>query len=37
MMQYEKNAKEPSADCILLKVVLEEAKKIRDALKEQLS
>ena len=36
-MQYEKNVKEPSADCILLKVELEEAKKISDVLKEQLS
>ena len=37
LMQYEKNVKEPSADCIFLKVELEEAKKISDALKEQLS
>ena len=36
-MQYEKNVKEPSTDCILLKVELEEAKKISDVLKEQLS
>ena len=36
-MQYEKNVEEPSADCILLKVELEEAKKISDVLKEQLS
>ena len=37
LMQYEKNVKEPSTDCILLKVELEEAKKISDVLKEQLS
>ena len=34
LMQYEKNVKEPSADCILLKVELEEAEKISDVLKE---
>ena len=36
LLQYEKNVKEPSTDCILLKVELEEAKKISD-IKEQLS
>ena len=37
LMHYEKNVKEPSAYCILLKVELEEAKKISNVLKEQLS
>ena len=37
LMQYEKNVKAPSANCILLKIELEEAKKISDVLKEQLS
>ena len=36
-MQYEKNVKEPSAYCILLKIELEEANKISDVLKEKLS
>ena len=36
-MQYEKNVKELNTDCILLKVELEEAKKIRNVIKEQLS
>ncbi len=35
--QYEKNGKEPSNDCGLLKVELEEAKKIEDIIKEQLA
>jgi len=29
LMQYEKNVKEPSADCMLLKVELEEKKENR--------
>ena len=36
-MQFEKNVKELSTYCILLKVELEEAKKISNVLKEQLS
>ena len=37
LMQSEKNVKEPNVDCILLKVELEEAKKISDVLKEHFS
>lgn len=37
LMQYEKNVKEPSANCILLNVELEEAKKIEDILRQQLT
>ena len=33
-MQFEKNGKEPSEDFVLLKVELEEAKKIEDILKQ---
>ena len=36
-MQYEKNGKEPSEDPTLLKLELEEAKKIEDILKQQLT
>jgi hypothetical protein len=36
LMQFEKNGKEPSEDFVLLKVELEEAKKIEDILKQQL-
>ena len=36
-MQFEKNGKEPSEDFVLLKVELEEAKKIEDILKQQLA
>ena len=36
-MQYEKNGKEPSEDIALLKLELEEAKKIEDLLKQQLT
>ena len=36
-MQYEKNVKEPNANCILLKVELEEAKKIEDILRQHLT
>ena len=36
-MQLEKNGKEPSEDFVLLKVELEEAKKIEDIMKQQLS
>ena len=35
-MQYEKNGKKPSEDIALLKLELEEAKKIEDHLKQQL-
>ena len=37
LIQYEKNDKEPSTDCILVKIELEEAKKIEDSLKQQLA
>jgi hypothetical protein len=37
LMQFEKNAKKPDEDFALLKVELEEAKKIEDILKQQLS
>jgi hypothetical protein len=37
LMQFEKNGKEPSEDFVLLKVELEEAKKIEDILKQQLA
>ena len=36
-MQFEKNVKKPDEDFVLLKVELEEAKKIEDILKKQLS
>ena len=36
-MQYEKNGKEPSEDLALIKLELEEAKKIEDTLKQQLT
>ena len=36
-MQYENNGKEPSEDISLLKLELEEAKKIEDNLKKQLT
>jgi hypothetical protein len=36
-MQFEKNGKKPDEDFALLKVGLEEAKKIEDILKQQLS
>ena len=36
-MQYEKNGKEPSKDISLLKLELEEAKKLEDILKQQLT
>ena len=35
-MQYEKNAKNPSKDISLLKLELEEARKIEEILKQQL-
>jgi hypothetical protein len=37
LMQFEKNGKEPSEDFVLLKVELEEAKKIEDILRQQLA
>ena len=37
LMQYENNGKEPSEDISLLKLELEEVKKIEDILKKQLS
>ena len=37
LIQYEKNDKEPSTYCILVKIELEEAKKIEDSLKQQLA
>ena len=37
LMQYEKNDKNPSEDLALLKLELEEAKKIVDILKQQLT
>jgi hypothetical protein len=37
LMQFEKNGKKPDEDFSLLKVELEEAKKIEDTLKKQLS
>jgi hypothetical protein len=37
LMQFEKNGKKPDEDFALLKVELEEAKKIEDTLKQQLS
>ena len=37
LMQYEKNGKEPSEDIALLKLELEEAKKIEDIPKQQLT
>ena len=37
LMQYEKNGKEPSEDIALLKLELEEANKIEDILKQQLT
>jgi hypothetical protein len=37
LMQFGKNGKEPSEDFVLLKVELEEAKKIQDILKQQLA
>ena len=37
LMRYEKNGKEPSEDISLLKLELEEVKKIEDILKKQLS
>ena len=37
LMQFEKNGKEPSEDFVLLKVELEETKKIEDILKQQLA
>ena len=36
-MQYEKNGKEPSEDISLLKLELEEAKKIEDILRQELT
>ena len=36
-MQFENNGKEPSEDLVLLKVELEEEKKIEDILKQQLA
>ena len=36
-MQYEKNGKESTKDISLLKLELEEAKKIEDILKQQLT
>ena len=36
-MQYEKNGKEPSESLSLLKLELEEAQKIEDILKQQLT
>jgi hypothetical protein len=37
LMQFKKNSREPSEDLVLLKVELEEAKKIEDILKQKLS
>ena len=37
LVQYEKNGKEPSEDIALLKLALEEAKKIEDSIKQQLT
>lgn len=37
LIQYENNDKEPSTDCILVKIELEEGKKIEDSLKQQLA
>jgi hypothetical protein len=37
LMQFENNGKEPSEDFFLLKVELEEANKVEDILKQQLS
>ena len=37
MIQFEKGSKKPNEDVSLLKVELEEAKKIEDILKQQLS
>jgi hypothetical protein len=37
MIQFEKDSKGPDEDLVLLKVELEEAKKIEDILKQQLS
>ena len=37
LLQYKKNGKEPSEDISLLKLELEEAKKIEDILKQQLT
>jgi hypothetical protein len=37
LMQFKKNGKEPSEDLVLLKVELEESKKIEDILKQQLA
>jgi hypothetical protein len=37
LIQFEKDSKEPDEDLVLLKVELEEAKKIKDILKRQLS
>ena len=34
LTQYEKNVKEPSADCALIKLELEESKKKEDILRE---
>jgi hypothetical protein len=37
LKQFEKDSKEPDEDLVLLKVELEEAKKIEEILKQQLS
>lgn len=37
LTQYEKNVKEPSADCVLIKLELEESKKKEDVLRKQLT
>jgi hypothetical protein len=37
LIQFEKDSKEPNKDLVLLKVELEEVKKIEDILKQQLS
>jgi hypothetical protein len=37
LTQYEKNVKEPSADCALIKLELEESKKKEDVLRKQLT
>jgi hypothetical protein len=37
LMQFENNGKEPSEDLVLLKVELEEEKKIEDILRQQLT
>ena len=36
LTQYEKNVKEPSVDCVLIKLELEESKKKEDVLRKQL-